>query len=489
MHTLWVVGDSTLSSFEDNYFYPRYGYGTMLDQYLDGEIRVENLALSGRSSKSFLAEENYKTLCAGMQYGDFLLIGFGHNDEKTEAGRFTDAVGDYQAEGSFAHSLYAHYILPAHKAGCQVILATPIVRRTASGAWKAQELHVTEDNGDFRGGDYAQAIRKLVADLREREQLQVWLVDMTAHTKQLYEELGPTETLYLHAWPSDNRLSVDNTHTNVWGGRVNAYLVLRQVREQAIAGLSEHVTGLANDAPYPAKERYLVSNPAYVPVVFSDDLPDSRLWEDYTDAQGNVFRGTVFGDVGLAPEKFAERFVLEQTAEHAMHLAVKGDCGKISVVTDGIAMYYRKVPVDKNFRLTATMEIRDYFYNDQVSFGLMVRDDVYIDRQMPDILGDYVAAAPLFLTRRVQAVNCFARKSGVLTEGGTMHRAYKPGDVVTVELASTGDGYMARFGEEPAVTGGFDFQLTAVDPKHVYVGMFAARNVDVVFRDIVFEEF
>ena len=56
MSTLWVVGDSTLSPFNDKFYYPRYGYGTMLNQYLDNTIEVKNLALSGRSSKSFLSE-------------------------------------------------------------------------------------------------------------------------------------------------------------------------------------------------------------------------------------------------------------------------------------------------------------------------------------------------------------------------------------------------------------------------------------------------
>lgn len=489
MHTLWVVGDSTLSSFEDKYFYPRYGYGTMLEQYLDGEIRVENLALSGRSSKSFLEEENYRVLLDGMQEGDFLLIGFGHNDEKTEAGRFTDAVGDYLTGGSFANSLYGNYIKPADEKGCTVILATPIVRRSATGVWNPQELHVTQDNGAFKGGDYALAVKRLAEDLEQKENIKVFLVDMTGLTKALYEQLGPAQTMYLHAWPSNNQLSVDNTHTNIWGGRVNAYLVMKAVKELAVGGLAEHVTGLEKDAPYPAKEKYLVQNPDYVPVVFSDDLPDSALWEDYTDGRGNRFSGTVFGDVGISPEKFAERFVLEETADGGMHLAVKDNCGKISFVTDGIAMYFRKVPVEKNFRLKATMEIRDYFSNDQVSFGLMVRDDVYVDRQMPDILGDFVAAAPLFLTRKAKAVNCFARKSGALVNGGIVSREYRPGDVIPVELTSTDDGYMAKFGEEKAITGGFDFKLTAVDPKHVYVGMFVSRNADVVFRDIVFEEF
>mgnify|MGYP003523179039 FL=1 len=49
MSTLWVVGDSTLSSFDDKYYYPRYGYGTKLGCYLNSKVQVNNLALSGRS--------------------------------------------------------------------------------------------------------------------------------------------------------------------------------------------------------------------------------------------------------------------------------------------------------------------------------------------------------------------------------------------------------------------------------------------------------
>ena len=92
MSTLWVVGDSTLSSFDDKYYYPRYGYGTKLGCYLNSKVQVNNLALSGRSSLSFTKEENYKELLAGIKAGDFLIIGFGHNDEKTEAGRYTSPI-------------------------------------------------------------------------------------------------------------------------------------------------------------------------------------------------------------------------------------------------------------------------------------------------------------------------------------------------------------------------------------------------------------
>lgn len=483
MRTLWVVGDSTLSSFEDKYFYPRYGYGTALSAYLDEEFVVENLALSGRSSKSYLEEPEYSTLRQGMKAGDFLLIGFGHNDEKGEKGRFTDANGDYKTAGSFAHSLYENYVKPAAEAGCRAIVATPIVRRTPTGNWRNQELHITENGGDFKGGDYAQAVRLFC------ETCKLPMVDMTAITKAFYEELGPEKTVFLHAWPSNNPISVDNTHTNIWGARVNAYFVMKSLKEQEIPGLSEHILGLEEDAPCPSKEAYLVANEAYVPTVFSEDLPDSKLWADYTDCQGNVFKGTVFGDVGMKADKFPEHFVLEPMTDGGLHIAVRDNAGKISAVSDGIAMYYRKVSVAKHFRIRAKVEVLDYFSNDQVSFGLMVRDDVYVDQETPDILGDYVAAAPLLLTRKDGALNCFARKSGLLVDGGKVSREYQVGETICLELASTGDGYAATFGEEKTVTGGFDFQLTAVDPKNVYVGMFVSRNAEVIFRDIEFEEF
>ena len=150
-------------------------------------------------------------------------------------------------------------------------------------------------------------------------------------------------------------------------------------------------------------------------------------------------------------------------------------------------MFYTKVPVNDNFVLTAKMKINDYFLNDQVSFGLMARDDIYIDKVTPDILGDYVAAAPLLLTHENAPANCFARKSGALILGGTCSRGYKPGETVDLKIESTSDGYACTFGEETTVTGGFDFKLTAVDPENVYVGMFAARNADVTFSDVKLE--
>ena len=54
--TMYLVGDSTVASFSDQYFYPRYGYGTQIGDYLSDKVTVKNLALSGRSSKSFIIQ-------------------------------------------------------------------------------------------------------------------------------------------------------------------------------------------------------------------------------------------------------------------------------------------------------------------------------------------------------------------------------------------------------------------------------------------------
>ena len=471
MSTLWVVGDSTLSSFDDKYYYPRYGYGTKLGCYLNSKVQVNNLALSGRSSLSFTKEENYKELLAGMKAGDFLIIGFGHNDEKTETGRYTSPIGGRDKKGTFAASLYDNYIKPALDVSCTPILCTPIVRRTATGEWTKQELHITDDAAQFKGGDYSQAVRDLARDLG------IVCVDMTEKTKALYEELGPEETIYLHAWPSNKEVSVDNTHTNIWGGRVNAFLVMQELEKAGISGLSENIVNIRADEPLPDKNRYLEKNASYKPVVFSDELADSK---NFKDAYG--FKGTVFGDVTTLPTE-SDNYILEEVPG-GIHIAVKNNDGKISTVTDGIAMYYKKIPVNVNFTLKAKMTINDYFYNNQVSFGLMVRDDMYIDKVTPDILGDYVAAAPLLLTHENAPANCFARKSGKLVYGGTCTRGYKPGETVKVQIESTSDGYACTFGDETTITGGFDFKLTALDPENVYLCMFAARNADVTFSDV-----
>ena len=462
--TVWIIGDSTVSSFADNYYYPRYGWGTQIDKYLDGTYEVKNIALSGRSSKSYVNDKEYNELTSGMKQGDYLLIGFGHNDEKAEADRYTDPNGDYKTAGSFANSLYENYIKPAQAAGTTVILCTPIVRRTATAEWSDSNLHITKDSGDFKGGDYAQSIRNL------GKELNIPVVDMTKMTKELYDTLGPDETVNLHAWTSSKATSVDNTHTNIYGGTYNAYLVTKTIKELGVAGISEHIT--AKEAP--VKADVLKSNPDYKEAEYSGELKQSELWKD-----AGVFKGSIFGDIGGDPNLIKDKFILEGNEDGSIHIAVNGK-GKISSTTDGIAMYYYKVPADSNFVITANATVNSINKHNQVAFGLMARDAMYIDVNDKSALGDYVAAGSI----KQGTANCFKRKDGALGYGGTLENPVEAGKTYALKIESNSDGYACTFGDNAAISGGFDFKLTSIDADYVYVGLFAARQADVTFSDI-----
>ena len=462
--TVWIIGDSTVSSFADKYYYPRYGWGTQIDKYLDGTYEVKNIALSGRSSKSYVNDKEYNELTSGMKQGDYLLIGFGHNDEKAEADRYTDPNGDYKTAGSFANSLYENYIKPAQAAGTTVILCTPIVRRTATAEWSDSNLHITKDSGDFKGGDYAQSIRNL------GKELNIPVVDMTKMTKELYDTLGPDETVNLHAWTSSKATSVDNTHTNIYGGTYNAYLVTKTIKELGVAGISEHIT--AKEAP--VKADVLKSNPDYKEAEYSGELKQSELWKD-----AGVFKGSIFGDIGGDPNLIKDKFILEGNEDGSIHIAVNGK-GKISSTTDGIAMYYYKVPADSNFVITANATVNSINKHNQVAFGLMARDAMYIDVNDKSALGDYVAAGSI----QQGTANCFKRKDGALGYGGKLENPVEAGKTYALKIESNSDGYACTFGDNAAISGGFDFKLTSIDADYVYVGLFVARQADVTFSDI-----
>ena len=475
-NTVWIVGDSTVSSFTDAYYYPRYGWGTQIGEYLDGTYDIQNLALSGRSSVSFTKEDNYTTLVNGMKSGDYLLVGFGHNDEKAGDGLFSSGSGDYKTPGTFGYSLYKNYIKPANEKGVTVILCTPIVRRTTEDSFSDSQLHKTEN------GDYAQAIRDLSTNLKNDLGINVPVVDMTAKTKALYEELGASETLYLHAWTADKETSVDNTHTNIYGAKYNAWMITQEIKSQNIAGIAEHI----KTTSAPVKTEVLKSNPDYVPVTYTPVADDekSSVWEN-----AGIWRGTVFGK-SITPD--TGKFTLNGASDGtSVNMAVKNK-GKISSSEDDIAMYFYKVPSGSSFTLSATVKVNSINAAgannpNQISFGLMARDDIYLDKNMATaVSSDYVAAAPYGINADKSSTTCcFAKKSNKIINGSpfTSGEEVKEGGTYDLKIESTGDGYACSIGDQ-RIVGGFDFQLTQVDPDNVYVGMFAARDVDVSFSDI-----
>ncbi len=78
--TVHVIGDSTVATYKDN-VYPQTGWGQILGSFFDGSrVRVNNVAIGGRSSKTFIQDGKLEGLKPSIQNGDFVLVQFGHND-------------------------------------------------------------------------------------------------------------------------------------------------------------------------------------------------------------------------------------------------------------------------------------------------------------------------------------------------------------------------------------------------------------------------
>lgn len=200
----------------------------------------------------------------------------------------------------------------------------------------------------------------------------------------------------------------------------------------------------------------------------------------YTDANGQAWQGSVFGDVGEG-NITAEYFNATVGADGSINLSVKENKGKIASTSDGLLFYYTAVPAGSSFTLTADALVNepDPAAN-QVSYGLMARDDVYVNEYHPETMGDYVAAGPR--TTSKEAFNCFGRQSGAIVTGPSLAKAYKPGETVSLSITGAADSYTLKFGDNDEVP--LSYALTAKDSANVYVGFFVARNANVTFSNV-----
>ena len=140
MPTIWIIGDSTV----DDNTPPFRGWGWALPQHVREDVKVRNLSLSGRSSRSFRNEGLFEPAEKEMTAGDLLLIQFGHNDEKEDEERHTDV------DTTYPQYLW-EYCQEALDRGAQPVLITSVERRFFTG-----------DNGlMYTHGEYPRAVRVL----------------------------------------------------------------------------------------------------------------------------------------------------------------------------------------------------------------------------------------------------------------------------------------------------------------------------------------
>lgn len=478
-HTVWIVGDSTACDYganDDNtYFYKRCGFGTKLKDYVGAAYEVKNLAISGDSSKSFLTKTNYTTLTSGIKAGDALIIAFGHNDQKTDDAHYTAPNGTSTTQGSFAKSLTDNYIKVAQDVGAYPILCTPIVRRAESdGGWSGGKVHVAN------GGDYAEDVRKLGAELG------VPVVDMTTLTKEKYIAVGVEESKNFHAWLASK--SVDNTHLNAYGAQVVAQILATELKKLAANQAGELAAAVDPAAVAPDKAVQLVQNPKWVdPSTISYTPPTTQSAQCQPFVAGDAtFYGTAIGNLGGAAS--AANHIRQTTEDGGMRIAVLNNKGKVDGVSDGIVMYYFPVPAGKSFTLRAEARVASIGDDkpNQAAFGLMARDDMYIDEgkeTQEGLNSEYVTAGCLGDGTGVN----YARHDGakVTGTGLTLAKPLAAGESYELEIVRSVDGNYACSIDGVSKT--YDYSIDVIDTQYTYIGMFCARSFDVTFSDIYLE--
>lgn len=140
-----LIGDSTMANKPLDL--PERGWGMSFAPLFVDPTAVRNHAVNGRSTKSFIAEGRWATVVAQLQPGDFALIQFGHNDEKTE-----DATRGTDPATTFRDNL-RRFIRETRAARATPILATPVARRKFDPDGRVIATH----------GAYPDAIRAVAA--------------------------------------------------------------------------------------------------------------------------------------------------------------------------------------------------------------------------------------------------------------------------------------------------------------------------------------
>lgn len=208
--SVFLAGNSTVVD-QDNE--PWCGWGQMLPRFLKPAIAVANYAESGEAGNSFISAKRFAKILSQMKEGDYLMIEFGHNDQKQKG----ENRGPYT---SYKESL-KYMIDETRRKGATPVLITPMHRRRF------------DDNNRVINtlGEYPDAMRQLA------EEEDVMLIDLNNMSKVLYEAWGPEESkkAFVHypagTFPGQTETLEDNTHFNAYGGYQLCKCVLKGLIE------------------------------------------------------------------------------------------------------------------------------------------------------------------------------------------------------------------------------------------------------------------
>ena len=300
-----------------------YGWGQVFGDYFNNGMTVKNWGDRGESARSFYRKFWSKTK-AEIQKGDYVLIQFGHNDQKSVT---TDVYREY----------LSRFICETRELGATPILVTSICRKLFEGTKISRLGRI--DNGKAHGVDendhtydYPYHMKK-VAD-----SLKVECLDLTTACKEYMESWGPEGCKQF--FPAGG-----STHTNELGARVNAQLVAQLMYKENILKKYINISQIS-----------LPKNNGKITAVTNAKNESDSAEEDWnyymvkTGADGFAVFGNLSGENLAVPEGLIAYGVIQGTEKHLMKLVKVG-----KVIPAQVGIIVRGKP-NTEYSLTATTE-------------------------------------------------------------------------------------------------------------------------------------
>ena len=228
--TLFMIGDSTMHNNDKEL----WGWGTTIADFLDlSRIDLVNSATAGRSTRTFIKEGRWAKVESVLKPGDFVIMGFGHNEgskpDTTKAGYRgvlpgigTDSLvlnwPNGQVEVVHSYGWYLRKFIRETKAkGATPIVVSMIPRRE----WDA--------NGKIKLADKDYGLwAKQIAG-----QEGAVFVDLNGITAAKYDKLTHEQVFAL--------FGTDHTHTNKAGAVINAESFVEGLKQQPNVALNNYL--------------------------------------------------------------------------------------------------------------------------------------------------------------------------------------------------------------------------------------------------------
>ena len=314
--TIFTIGDSTMANKPTEGNNPERGWGQMLPGFFTENIRVDNHARNGRSSKSFIDEGLWEQVRAQIRPGDYVFIQFGHNDEKDDPTRHTDPGTTFDAN-------LRRFVEETRAKGGIPVLFNSIVRRNfydnqnavADDDLRREKMEGTSLEGDSlidTHGAYLDSPRNVAAEL------DVPYVDLNRLTYDLVQGMGREASQSLYCWVPANTCAAcpkgrqDNTHLSIQGAR--------RVARLAVDALSEAVPALKHCIRH------------YDFVVAKDGSGDFLTVQDAINAVPD-FRKNKRTTILVRPGEYKERVIVP---ECKINISLIGQTGAV-ITNDGYA--------------------------------------------------------------------------------------------------------------------------------------------------------